>query len=130
MDFKLIVLSEEDRRWFMEAMQSQTVDVTKRMKEITLVMQTPEQVLESQGVTPQDIEGNCFSIFIFFGKKNYYFCNLNFQVIIGLVIFCICWQICWMNCKSMWSRLTWLMVSSLCFMNRAFLNRHARNLYH
>lgn len=49
-------LSEEDRRWFMEAMQSQTVDVTKRMKEITLVMQTPEQVLESQGVTPQDIE--------------------------------------------------------------------------
>ncbi|XP_060201967.1 uncharacterized protein LOC132630404 [Lycium barbarum] len=49
-------LSEEDRRWFMEAMQSQTVDVIKRMKEITLVMQTPEQVLESQGVTSQDIE--------------------------------------------------------------------------
>ncbi|XP_016468693.2 uncharacterized protein LOC107791192 isoform X1 [Nicotiana tabacum] len=49
-------LSEEDRRWFMEAMQAQTVDVVKRMKEITLVMQTPEQVLESQGVTSQDIE--------------------------------------------------------------------------
>ncbi|KAH7553717.1 hypothetical protein JRO89_XS12G0046600 [Xanthoceras sorbifolium] len=49
-------LSEEDRRWFMEAMQAQSVDVVKRMKEITLVMQTPEQVLESQGVTPQDIE--------------------------------------------------------------------------
>ncbi|KAG8376925.1 hypothetical protein BUALT_Bualt09G0114800 [Buddleja alternifolia] len=49
-------LSEEDRKWFMEAMQEQTVDVVKRMKEITLVMQTPEQVLESQGVTPQDIE--------------------------------------------------------------------------
>lgn len=49
--------SEEDRRWFMEAMQGQTVDVIKRMKEITLVMKTPEQVLESQGVTPQDIEG-------------------------------------------------------------------------
>ncbi|XP_015088762.1 hsp70-binding protein 1 [Solanum pennellii] len=49
-------LSEEDRRWFMEAMQAQTVDVIKRMKEITLVMQTPEQVLESQGVTSQDIE--------------------------------------------------------------------------
>ncbi|KAJ6922376.1 hypothetical protein NC652_016124 [Populus alba x Populus x berolinensis] len=49
-------LSEEDRRWFMEAMQSQSVDVVKRMKEITLVMQTPEQVLESQGVTPADIE--------------------------------------------------------------------------
>ncbi|KAI9392417.1 hypothetical protein POPTR_006G088000v4 [Populus trichocarpa] len=49
-------LSEEDRRWFMEAMQSKSVDVVKRMKEITLVMQTPEQVLESQGVTPADIE--------------------------------------------------------------------------
>lgn len=43
----------------MEAMQAQTVDVIKRMKEITLVMQTPEQVLESQGVTSQDIEGTC-----------------------------------------------------------------------
>lgn len=49
-------LSEEDRRWFMEAVQGQTVDVIKRMKEITLVMKTPEQVLESQGVTAQDIE--------------------------------------------------------------------------
>ncbi|KAJ6331642.1 hypothetical protein OIU76_010098 [Salix suchowensis] len=49
-------LSEEDRKWFLEAMQSQSVDVVKRMKEITLVMQTPEQVLESQGVTPADIE--------------------------------------------------------------------------
>ena len=38
-------------------MQSQTVDVVKRMKEITQVMQTPEQVLESQGVTPAEIEG-------------------------------------------------------------------------
>ncbi|KAG9454617.1 hypothetical protein H6P81_007521 [Aristolochia fimbriata] len=49
-------LSEEDRRWFMEAMESQTVDVIKRMKEITLVMQTPQQVLEAQGVTSADIE--------------------------------------------------------------------------
>ncbi|XVF55248.1 hypothetical protein PTKIN_Ptkin06aG0022000 [Pterospermum kingtungense] len=49
-------LSEEDRRWFMEAMQSQTVDVVKRMKEITLVMQTPEEVLEAQGVSAADIE--------------------------------------------------------------------------
>ncbi|OMO97245.1 Armadillo [Corchorus olitorius] len=49
-------LSEEDRRWFMEAMQAQTVDVVKRMKEITMVMQTPEQVLEAQGVTSADIE--------------------------------------------------------------------------
>ncbi|KAK9057777.1 hypothetical protein SSX86_022615 [Deinandra increscens subsp. villosa] len=49
-------LSEEDRKWFMEAMQAQTVDVVKRMKEITLVMQTPENVLEEQGVTATDIE--------------------------------------------------------------------------
>lgn len=49
--------SEEDRKWFMEAVQSQTIDVVKRMKDITLVMQTPEQVLEAQGVTPADIEG-------------------------------------------------------------------------
>ncbi|KAK8561771.1 hypothetical protein V6N13_149079 [Hibiscus sabdariffa] len=49
-------LSEEDRRWFMEAMQSQTVDVIQRMKEITLVMKTPEQELEAQGVTAADIE--------------------------------------------------------------------------
>lgn len=41
----------------MEAMQAQTVDVIRRMKEITMVMQTPEQVLESQGVTAQDLEG-------------------------------------------------------------------------
>lgn len=53
----MFLISEEDRKWFMEAMQAQTVDVLKRMKEISLVMQTPEQVLESQGVTPQDIEG-------------------------------------------------------------------------
>ncbi|KAL1200554.1 hypothetical protein V5N11_032954 [Cardamine amara subsp. amara] len=49
-------LSEEDRKWFTEAMQSQTVDVVKRMKEITQVMQTPQQVLEAHEVTPQDIE--------------------------------------------------------------------------
>ncbi|KNA06897.1 hypothetical protein SOVF_176840 isoform A [Spinacia oleracea] len=49
-------LSKEDRKWFMEAMQSQTVDVVKRMKEITQVMKTPEEVLDSQGVSPGDIE--------------------------------------------------------------------------
>ncbi|KOM58153.1 hypothetical protein LR48_Vigan11g118700 [Vigna angularis] len=49
-------LSEEDRKWFMEAMQAQTIDVVKRMKEITLVMQTPEEVLKDQGVTASDIE--------------------------------------------------------------------------
>ncbi|XP_071719851.1 hsp70 nucleotide exchange factor FES1-like [Rutidosis leptorrhynchoides] len=49
-------LSEEDRKWLMEAMQAQTIDVVKRMKEITLVMQTPDNILEQQGVTPTDIE--------------------------------------------------------------------------
>lgn len=55
--FILFLLSEEDRKWFMEAMQAQTIDVVKRMKEITLVMQTPESVLEEQGVSATDIEG-------------------------------------------------------------------------
>ncbi|KAL5208920.1 hypothetical protein ABZP36_004543 [Zizania latifolia] len=49
-------LSEEDRKWFMEAMQENTIDVVKRMKEITLVMKTPDDVLQSQGVTPENIE--------------------------------------------------------------------------
>lgn len=42
----------------MEAMQAHAVDVVKRMREITMVMRTPEEVLEAQGVTPSDIEGN------------------------------------------------------------------------
>ncbi|KAH9301744.1 hypothetical protein KI387_013327, partial [Taxus chinensis] len=50
-------LSEEDRRWFMEAMQAQTVDVVKRMKEITIIMQMPQEILEAQGVTVADLEG-------------------------------------------------------------------------
>ncbi|XP_031484698.1 hsp70 nucleotide exchange factor fes1-like isoform X1 [Nymphaea colorata] len=50
-------LSEEDRKWFLEAMEGQTVNVLKRMKEITLVMKTPENILETQGVTAADIEG-------------------------------------------------------------------------
>lgn len=41
----------------MEAMQANTIDVVKRMKEITQVMKTPEDVLQSQGVTPENIEG-------------------------------------------------------------------------
>lgn len=53
----VVFCSDDDRKWFMEAMQAQSIDVVKRMKEITLVMQTPEQVLEAQGVTPADIEG-------------------------------------------------------------------------
>lgn len=41
----------------MEAMQANTIDVVQRMKEITMVMKTPEDVLQSQGVTPENIEG-------------------------------------------------------------------------
>jgi len=58
-------LSEEDRKWFMEAMQANTIDVVQRMKEITQVMKTPEDVLESQGVTPENIEGIVWSVPIF-----------------------------------------------------------------
>lgn len=46
----------------MEAMQAQAVDVIKRMKEIALVMKTPEHVLEAQGVTTADLEGNAMNI--------------------------------------------------------------------
>lgn len=49
-------ISEEDRKWFVEAMQAQrSVDPVARMKDITLVMRTPQDVLDSQGVTPSDI---------------------------------------------------------------------------
>lgn len=75
--------SEEDRKWFMEAMQAQTVDVIRRLKEITMVLQTPEQVLESQGVTPQDLEGRysltkiTVSVSLCFGgKKNLHYSSV------------------------------------------------------
>ncbi|KAL1195870.1 hypothetical protein V5N11_027731 [Cardamine amara subsp. amara] len=50
-------LSEEDRQWFMEAMQGHTIDSISRMKMISQIMKTPEQVLEAQGVTSDDLEG-------------------------------------------------------------------------
>ncbi|KAF7825645.1 hsp70 nucleotide exchange factor fes1-like [Senna tora] len=49
-------LSEDDKRWLKEALQAQSFDVIKRMKEITLVMKIPEKDLESQGITPDNIE--------------------------------------------------------------------------
>jgi hsp70-interacting protein len=49
--------SDEERRWFNEAMHSQVVDVIKRMKEIALVMSMPVPVLEAQGVTVEELEG-------------------------------------------------------------------------
>lgn len=51
----------------MEAMQAQSIDVVKRMKDITLVMQIPEQVLEDQGVTATHIEGILSSIHLNLG---------------------------------------------------------------
>ncbi|GJV13499.1 HSP70 nucleotide exchange factor FES1-like protein [Tanacetum coccineum] len=54
---RLNLVQQEDLKWFMEAMQAQTIDVVKRMKEITLVMQTPDNVLEEQGVSASDLEG-------------------------------------------------------------------------
>ena len=42
-------------------MQAQTVDVIKRMKEITTVMNLPGEVLEAQGITDEEIEGTSFA---------------------------------------------------------------------
>jgi hsp70-interacting protein len=49
--------SDEERRWFNDAMQSQVLDVIKRMKEIAMVMSMPVPVLEAQGVTVEELEG-------------------------------------------------------------------------
>jgi hypothetical protein len=50
-----------------EAMQANTVDVVGRMKEIAQVMKTPDDVLESHGVTTENIEGMipCIPILFF-----------------------------------------------------------------
>ncbi|XP_013598112.1 PREDICTED: uncharacterized protein LOC106306164 isoform X2 [Brassica oleracea var. oleracea] len=50
-------LSEEDRQWFMEAMQGHTIDSISRMKQISQIMKMPEHLLDSQGVTTSDLEG-------------------------------------------------------------------------
>ena len=52
-----VCYSEEDKRFFAEAMQEQTVDIIKRMKEITMVMNLPNEILEAQDITPEEIEG-------------------------------------------------------------------------
>ncbi|KAL2629544.1 hypothetical protein R1flu_014230 [Riccia fluitans] len=49
-------ISEEEKKWFYEAMQAQTVDTIRRMKEITMVMNMPQHVLDEQGVTTDEIE--------------------------------------------------------------------------
>lgn len=50
-------ISEDERRWFSEAMGSITVDIVKRMKEISAVMGIPEDHLLQQGVTVDELEG-------------------------------------------------------------------------
>jgi hsp70-interacting protein len=55
--FDCVLVSEEDRQWFVEAMQAHTIDSISRMKVISQIMKMPEQVLEAQGVTPDDLEG-------------------------------------------------------------------------
>ena len=84
----MYIISEEDRKWFMEAVQAQSVDVVKRMKEITLVMQTPEQVLEAQGVTSADIEGiisqkPSFFLFFYF----YFLCFSHVLIWVWVLVF-------------------------------------------
>lgn len=60
----IIYYSEENKRFFAEAMQEQTVDVVKRMKEISMVMNLPSEVIEAQDITPDDIEGvSCVLLF-------------------------------------------------------------------
>jgi len=56
--FDCVLVSEEDRQWFVEAMQAHTLDSISRMKVISQIMKMPEQVLEAQGVTPDDLEGS------------------------------------------------------------------------
>ncbi len=43
-------------------MQDHTVDVIKRMKEISTVMNLPGEVIEAQGITAEELEGT--SLFI------------------------------------------------------------------
>ncbi|RWW14323.1 hypothetical protein GW17_00021920 [Ensete ventricosum] len=56
-------VSEEDRKWLVEALQAQTLDVAKRMKEIQLVMSITEDVLELQGIESADIVGKFCVLF-------------------------------------------------------------------
>lgn len=50
-------ISEEERKWFAEAVMSNQLDVIQRMKQIATVMQLSEQQLEESGVTVEELEG-------------------------------------------------------------------------
>lgn len=63
-------------------MQSQTVDVVKRLKEITQVMQTPQQVLEAHQVTPHDIQGSKSNSnsYLFLSRFVFFFFLIKFEL--------------------------------------------------
>ena len=125
--------SEEDRKWFMEAMQANTIDVVQRMKEITQVMKTPEDVLESQGVTPENIEGIVWSMPILPEPIHSLYRQEGQSSVVNYVPLCLyvqqldnnllaIFQICWMSYKSMWNPLTWQMVRFIAEINVFLVN--------
>ncbi|GAQ81899.1 armadillo/beta-catenin-like repeat containing protein [Klebsormidium nitens] len=48
-------VSEEDKKFFQDAMRENTIDIVQRMREITMVMSMLEQELKDQGVTTEDL---------------------------------------------------------------------------
>ena len=112
----------------MEAMQANTIDVVQRMKEITQVMKTPEDVLESQGVTPENIEGIVWSMPILPEPIHSLYRQEGQSSVVNYVPLCLyvqqldnnllaIFQICWMSYKSMWNPLTWQMVRFIAEIN-------------
>jgi hypothetical protein len=49
--------SEEDKRFFQDAVRTSTLDIVQRMREITIVMSMLEEELQQQGVTTEDLLG-------------------------------------------------------------------------
>lgn len=49
--------SDEERKWFSEAVMGTQLDVVQRMKEISTVLQLPEKALIDSGVTVKELEG-------------------------------------------------------------------------
>jgi hypothetical protein len=52
-----LLCSEEDKRFFQDAVRTSTLDIVQRMREITIVMSMLEQELQQQGVTTEDLLG-------------------------------------------------------------------------
>lgn len=96
-DYLLMIMcscySEEDRQWFMEAMQGHTIDSISRMKQISQIMKMPEHLLDSQGVTTDDLEGS-FTLFqcLIIRRFDLFFSSKTCVLLFG--------QECWMSCKN------------------------------